>query len=161
MSLFFSPKHISTYKGLMSIPLWPKELMRIRITGQLEKQWRTLLALSGACVSARIVPFLKRKKFFHILNTTFFGCVAKEHWRNWKPWPWDRGTIFRVMPWKARAPEKCRGELRLRTYTLKGILSNMSISVKLGACTLFMEIRNYSSNFKTSPVIYFRAIFIT
>lgn len=61
----------------------------------------------------------------------------------------------------SESPREMQGELRLRTYTLKGILPSMSISVKLGAYTLFMEIRNYSSNFKTSPVIYFRAIFIT
>lgn len=53
-------------------------------------------------------------------------------------------------------------ELGLRTYTLEGTLADViSNSVKLGASTLFMEIRNYSSNFKTSPVIYIRVILVT
>lgn len=142
--------------------LRPKELTRVRITGPLDKQWRALLVLSGACVCARIFPFLKRKKFSihsipHFLGEELKGIGEIGNL--------DLETMGLFLEWchGKREPQRNagKGELRPRTYILKGILpNNMSISVKLGAYTLFMEIRNYSSNFKTSPVIYFRAIFI-
>ena len=75
----------------------------------------------------------------------------------------DLGTAELFLEWshgEARAPEKCR-EAGAMAKDLRSLLLTTWASVwNWERQALFMEIRSYSSNLDTSPVIYITAILI-